>query len=78
MKKKEKHLVISFEATSMAMMMEKYCKTYNMPGRLIPLPPIICAGCGLAWQAGNEDIEGWMEFMRSHVIVFDKIQYVEI
>ncbi|MDD3361105.1 MAG: DUF3343 domain-containing protein [Hespellia sp.] len=78
MRRKERHLVISFEATTMAMMMEELCKKQHMPGRIIPLPPVISAGCGLAWMAEAENEKMWEAFMQEHGIVSESIQFVEI
>ena len=36
---------------------EKSCKEVNAPGRLIPVPTQITAGCGLAWMADVEEKE---------------------
>lgn len=55
MRKKELKLVITFHTTTDAMAMEKACKQAQAPGRLIPVPREISAGCGLAWCAGLED-----------------------
>ena len=44
-------LVVTFHTTSDAMAMEKVCKERNVPGRLIPVPRAISAGCGLSWCA---------------------------
>ena len=33
------------------MALEKYCNEHGIPGRLIPIPREITAGCGLAWSA---------------------------
>lgn len=49
MRSKEKKLVISFYTTADAMAMEKACRECNAPGRLIPVPRNISAGCGMAW-----------------------------
>ena len=50
MRKKELKLVLTFHTTADAMAMEKACKEQNAPGRLIPVPRAISAGCGLAWD----------------------------
>lgn len=42
-------LVITFPTTTAAIAWERVCKSENLPGRLIPVPPKIKAGCGLAW-----------------------------
>lgn len=55
MRKKELKLVVTFHTTADAMAMEKACKKQNAPGRLIPVPRAISAGCGLAWCAGLEN-----------------------
>lgn len=57
MRKKELKLVVTFHTTADAMAMEKACKEYSVPGRLIPVPRLISAGCGLAWCADLEDRE---------------------
>lgn len=54
MRKKELKLVVTFHTTADAMAMEKACKEQNVPGRIIPVPRTISAGCGLAWCAALE------------------------
>ena len=51
MRKKELKLVVTFHTTADAMAMEKVCRELDVPGRLIPVPREISAGCGLAWCA---------------------------
>ena len=48
-------IILSFARTTDAMAVEKYCMSNNLPGRLIPVPREITAGCGLAWKAAPED-----------------------
>lgn len=57
MRTKTPSLVITFSATTDAMAMESYCQSHELPGRLIPIPREIHAGCGLAWKTtpGMED-----------------------
>lgn len=57
MRKKELKLVITFHTTADAMAMEKVCKEQNVPGRIIPVPRAISAGCGLAWCVQLEERE---------------------
>lgn len=54
MRKKELKLVVTFHTTADAMAMERACKEQKVPGRLIPVPRAISAGCGLSWCAGLE------------------------
>lgn len=55
MRKKEMKLVVTFHTTADAIAMEKACKEMEVPGRLIPVPRVITAGCGLAWCANLEE-----------------------
>lgn len=54
MRPKQLRLIITFETTTQAMAAEAFCKSRNIPGRLIPLPREISAGCGLSWSAPAE------------------------
>lgn len=56
-RQKKEALIISFDNTTEAMAVEKYCMENKLPGRIIPVPREITAGCGLAWKACLEDEE---------------------
>ena len=49
MRAKRPYIVLSFRTTVEAMAWEKHCEAEHIPGRLIPLPRELSAGCGLAW-----------------------------
>ena len=49
MRKKRQYIVLSFASTAHAMGWEKECAARGIPGRIIPLPGEITAGCGLGW-----------------------------
>ena len=51
MRMKKKTWILTFESTTQAMAAEKYAMEQNLPGRLIPIPREITAGCGLSWKA---------------------------
>ena len=55
MLKKKPTLIITFATTTQAMAMEKFCAQQGLPGRLIPVPREITAGCGLSWKARPEE-----------------------
>ena len=63
MRKKELKLVVTFHTTADAMAMEKACRGKNAPGRLIPVPRSISAGCGLAWCAAPAEREAILSVM---------------
>ena len=51
MKVKEPTLIVTFANTPDAIAMEIFCQQNDLPGRLIPIPGVLKAGCGLAWRA---------------------------
>lgn len=55
MREKKQGLVFSFRSTQDAMAVEEYFQKLGIPGRIIPLPKEISAGCGLAWVSPPED-----------------------
>ena len=54
MRKKQERFVVTFATTTGAMAMEQACRSAGLPGRLIPVPREISAGCGMAWSAEAE------------------------
>ena len=54
MREKTMKLIVTFHTTTGAMAMESLCKERGVPGRLIPVPRAITAGCGLSWCAPLE------------------------
>ena len=57
MREKKDALVVTFKTTTQAMAAEKFCQQNGLPGRIIPVPREITAGCGLSWKAAPEDRE---------------------
>ena len=75
MLKKTEKLVITFHTTTQAMAMEKTCKALGADGRLIPVPRIISAGCGLAWCANLESESVLAELMQANNITCQGIHH---
>ncbi len=73
MKKKELKLVVTFHTTADAMAMEKACKEQSIPGRIIPVPRAISAGCGLSWCAELSDREQIVAMMKKTGIEEEEI-----
>ena len=77
MRAKQLKLIVTFHTTTAAMAMERVCTAAGLPGRLIPVPREITAGCGMSWKAEPEDraaleafvaekgitVAGWYELM---------------
>ena len=56
-------LIITVHTTADAIAFEKACKEYGKPGRMIPVPRELSAGCGLAWcvaPSERADMEGFL------------------
>lgn len=75
MRAKRPYIVLSFHATVEAMAWGKHCTEANIPGRLIPLPRELSAGCGLAWRMLPEDWQQWQSKLDRNA--FDAIATVE-
>ena len=54
MREKQERFVVTFATTTGAMAMERACRAAGLPGRLIPVPRSITAGCGMCWSAPPE------------------------
>lgn len=54
MREKTLCLIITFHTTTAAIAMERLCQESGLPGRLIPVPREITAGCGMAWKAATK------------------------
>ena len=49
--------IITFHTTTDAIGFERYCMENGIPGRLIPVPGEISAGCGMCWMVPLEKAE---------------------
>lgn len=54
MREKKPALVVTFDTATAAMEAEAFLRGRGLPGRIIPVPREITAGCGLAWKASPE------------------------
>ena len=70
--------VLGFATTSDAMACEAKCHEEGMPGRIIPTPPAISAGCGLSWASPVLYKEELLEFMKSRGLKYQKVLDLEI
>lgn len=59
MRQKKPYMVLTFSTTTAAMAMEKKCTEQGIPGRLIPVPREITAGCGLAWRMSVDEYQAY-------------------
>ena len=73
-RKKEPKLVITFHTTADAMSFEKHCRDQRLPGRLIPVPRAISAGCGMAWCVSTGDREQITDFIQKEDPAYQAMQ----
>ncbi len=78
MLKKTTALVITFRETTQAMAAERFCQENKLPGRLIPVPREITAGCGLAWKAPPEHKELLCAALDSTGIIWSQAHILDI
>ena len=60
--------VVTFASTSDAMNMESLARDNAIPGRIIPVPSDISAGCGLAWCADEPDKDTLLTALETYAI----------
>lgn len=70
--------VLTFFTTTAAMSMEKKCGDYKIPGRLIPVPREITAGCGLAWKMTAEDYEAYKQKIERLNLTVEQMVFMEL
>ena len=74
MRAKEACYVLSFRTTADAIAFEKKAGETGFPGRLIPLPRAISAGCGMSWKlAKKEAPEQMQELLVSFGIAYEEV-----
>ena len=78
MLKKKPTLIITFATTTQAMAMEAFCHAHGLPGRLIPVPREITAGCGLSWKALPEEKEQLLAALTEAEMKWDQCHILEV
>ncbi len=73
MRIKKKHMVVTFRTTTDAMAFENFCNKNRIPGRLIPVPGEISAGCGLAWKCLPEDMDLVYPILEKNGVLYERI-----
>lgn len=71
-------LVLTFPTTAAAMACEELCGRAGLPGRMIPVPGQISAGCGLAWKAAPQDQDALVSALAEAGIVVEGADVIEM
>ena len=69
-------LIITFPTTVAAMAMEAACEADGAPGRLIPVPTQISAGCGMCWCAEPSDEDACLAVIAAHDLTYQDIHHL--
>lgn len=75
---KSPHAVVAFDTTSDAMAMDAAARTHGLPGRIIPVPSEISAGCGMAWSVPLAQRDELEEGIRAHDLAHEGIYVVDL
>ena len=79
-REKSKKFVVSFSSSAQAMALEDMARgvqgKFEIPGRCIPVPPQISAGCGIAWCVEAQDWDIFFMAVDKYNISYDAIDEV--
>ncbi len=78
MRKKQVYTILTFPTNATAIAFESYCQAHNLPGRIVPTPQRISAGCGLAWRVTQTEREGLLKAVHEVGLTFEAIGEVEM
>lgn len=73
MREKRPKTVVTFASTSDAMAMEAAARAYGIPGRIIPVPSDIDAGCGLSWCADMAQRDQLLSAIVQYALAYEGI-----
>lgn len=71
-------LVLTFPTTAAAMACEELCGYAGLPGRMIPVPGQISAGCGLAWKAAPQDQDALVSALAEAGVAVEGADVIEM
>lgn len=78
MRRKCPALIVTFATTAAAMEAETFCMSHQLPGRMIPVPREITAGCGLAWKAPPEAEAQIAGALKSAGLAWSAMRVIEV
>ena len=78
MRRRRPTLVIAFSSTEQALAAEAMFTQSGLPGRMIPIPSQISAGCGLAWKAEPGQREILLDALRGAGCGWESCSVIEM
>ena len=70
--------VVAFASTGDAMAVEAAARAGGVPGRMIPVPQTVSAGCGLAWCASAEERDALVQALEGAGLAYEALHEVEL
>ncbi len=77
-RQKTPHVVVAFDTISDVMAVEEAAKEHGIPGRIIPVPTQVDAGCGMAWAAPFEKHDEVVAALQEHSLAFSSVHEVDL
>ena len=78
MRVKTPKTVVTFTSMTDVMAMEGNAQKLGIPGRVIPVPSEISAGCGMSWCADASQREELVSQLEQHGIAYESIFEVDM
>lgn len=75
---KTPHVVLTFPNTPSVMAFEQAAKEHGLPGRIIPVPSAISAGCGLSWCAPEGERDALLAQADELSLVYEGVHTVDL
>ncbi|MBE6471899.1 MAG: DUF3343 domain-containing protein [Coriobacteriaceae bacterium] len=73
MREKRLRCVLTFSTTADAMAMEAAAREHGLPGRMIPVPSEIDAGCGFAWRCELEERDALLTGAKERGLAYEGV-----
>ena len=78
MRQRKTFLVITFSETADAMAAERQFGMLGIPGRIIPIPRQLSAGCGLSWRTEQDQQQRAKEVLQEAGIHWEAMEPVSL
>jgi hypothetical protein len=78
MRRKVARCVLTFATTADAMAMEAAAKEHALPGRMIPVPAQVDAGCGYAWRCELGERDSLLAAVAARHLAYEGVFEVEM
>lgn len=78
MRQKTPKIVVTFSTTNDAMAVEAFARETNLPGRMIPVPSAVAAGCGLAWCVAAAARDELVSALDERALAYECLHVVDL